>query len=58
MNILKLDRFFQMELAESNSVESIRLKFAETLNSFAIMVKIDEINQVYLEGLLKSKQAI
>jgi hypothetical protein len=42
-----------MELAESNSVESIRLKFAEILNSFAIMVKIDEINQVYLEGLLK-----
>jgi hypothetical protein len=47
-----------MELAESNSVESIILKFAEKLNSFAIMVKIYEINQVYLEGLLKSKQAI
>ena len=57
MNIMRLARYFQLESGDPDSVETIRLKYAEILNSFAIMVKIDEINQVYLEGLLKNKQA-
>jgi len=34
MNILRLNRFFQLESADTNAIETIRLDFADILNSF------------------------
>jgi len=56
MNILRLDRFFQMELTESDSVETIRLKFAEILNSFDFGTRL-EPGGIYFKRKISSKNA-
>ena len=56
MNILRLDRFFQMELTESDSVETIRLKFAEILNSFDFGTRL-EPKGIYFKRKISSKNA-
>jgi len=54
MNILRLDRFFQLESAETDSIEAIKLKYSEILNSFDFGTRL-EPNGIYFKRKLSSK---
>jgi hypothetical protein len=56
IHILRLARYFQLESVEPDAVETIRLKYAEILNSFDFGTRL-ETGGIYFRSKLSSKNA-
>ncbi len=56
MNLLRLARHFQLESADLDSVETIRLKYAEILNSFDFGRRFEPLG-IYFKRKIGSKNA-
>lgn len=56
IHILRLARYFQLESVEPDTVETIRLKYAEILNSFEFGTRLEQ-GVIYFRRNLSSKNA-